>query len=183
MLETQRLRPFFCPWEIVHRAFTLMSDISESTIFTGFVAPSRTFKIRVWSAFIPMWAGFATEEQAAALAGHMADGATFASPFGITTLAKDEKMFDLSVTNNPSNWLGPIWVVANYIAFKGLLRYGYRDQARALCEGTLRLLGRDLAETGSLHEYYDPFSGRPIMNGGFINWNVLALNMARELEE
>jgi len=140
-------------------------------------------KIRVWSAFIPMWAGFATEEQAAALAAHLADEATFASPYGICTLAKDEKMFDLSVTNNPSNWLGPIWVVANYIAFKGLLRYGYRDQARALCEGTLRLLGQDLKETGSLHEYYDPFTGKPIMNGGFINWNVLALNMARELEE
>ena len=139
-------------------------------------------KIRVWSAFIPMWAGFATEEQAAALAKHMADEGTFASPYGITTLAKDEKMFDLSVTNNPSNWLGPIWVVANYIAFKGLLRYGYRDQARALCEGTLLLLGRDLKETGSLHEYYDPFTGKPIMNGGFVNWNVLALNMARELE-
>ena len=140
-------------------------------------------KIRVWSAFLPMLAGFATEEQAAELAAHMADEATFASPYGITTLAKDEKMFDLSVTNNPSNWLGPIWVVANYAAFKGLMRYGYRDQARALCEGTLRLLGRDLAETGSLHEYYDPFTGKPIMNGGFVNWNVLALNMARELGE
>lgn len=140
-------------------------------------------KIRVWSAFIPMWAGFATEDQAAALAAHMVDKATFASPYGITTLAKDEKMFDLSVTNNPSNWLGPVWVVANYIAFKGLLRYGYRDQARSICEGTLRLLGRDLQETGSLHEYYDPFTGKPIMNGGFINWNVLALNMAKELGE
>jgi putative isomerase len=140
-------------------------------------------KIRAWSGFIPMLAGFATEEQASALARHMADESTFASPYGICSLAKDEKMFDLSVTNNPSNWLGPIWVVANYTAFKGLLRYGFRDQARALCEGTLRLLGRDLAETGSLHEYYDPFTGRPIMNGGFINWNVLALNMAKELGE
>lgn len=140
-------------------------------------------KIRVWSGFIPMWAGFATEEQAAALAAHAMDEPTFRSPWGVTTLAKDEKMFNLSATNNPSNWLGPIWAVANYVVFSGLLRYGYRAEAKALCEGTLRLLGRDLEQTGSLHEYYDPFTGKPIMNGGFVNWNVLALNMARELGE
>ena len=114
---------------------------------------------------------------------HIFDDATFSSPYGITTLAKDEKMFDLSVTNNPSNWLGPIWVVANYIAFAGLLRYGYRKEAEEICEKTLRLLGSDLATTGNLHEYYDPFTGKPIMNGGFINWNILALNMIRELEK
>jgi putative isomerase len=74
-------------------------------------------------------------------------------------------------------------VVASYVCFKGLMRYGYRDQARSIAEGTLRMLGRDLEKTGSLHEYYDPFTGEPIMNGGFINWNVLALNMAREMGE
>ncbi len=33
---------------------------------------------------------------------------------------------------------------------------------------TMRLLGDDLEKTGSLHEYYNPFNGKPIMNGGFI---------------
>lgn len=139
-------------------------------------------KIRVWSGFLPLWAGFATVEQAEALARHAADPNTFDSPYGIVTLAKDEKMFDLSVTNNPSNWLGPVWLVANYALFKGLLRYGFAEQARSVCEKSLLLLGRDLEQTGSLHEYYDPFTGKPIMNGGFINWNVLALTMAKELE-
>ena len=140
-------------------------------------------KVRVWSGFIPMWAGFATDAQAAALAGHMFDPATFASDYGICTLAKDEKMFDLSATNNPSNWLGPIWLVANYVAFKGLLNYGYRGEAELLCARSARLLADDLANTGSLHEYYDPFTGKPVMNGGFINWNILVLNMIRELDE
>lgn len=139
-------------------------------------------KIRTWSGFLPMWAGFATEEQAEALVGHFKDESTFSSPWGITTLAKDEKMFDLSVTNNPSNWLGPIWLVANYIVFKGLLDYGYREEARSMCERSLKLLGQDLERTGSMHEYYNPFTGEPVMNGGFINWNILALNMADELE-
>lgn len=103
-------------------------------------------------------------------------------PYGITTLDKREKMFDLSATNNPSNWLGPIWLVANYAVFKGLLSYGYLEEAKDMCQRTLRLLGTDLRKTGSLHEYYDPFTGEPVMNGGFVNWNILALNMVRELE-
>ncbi|HNX62844.1 MAG TPA: hypothetical protein PKN45_09400 [Candidatus Limiplasma sp.] len=53
-------------------------------------------------------AGFATQEQAALLAKRAFDGDTFGSKYDLCTLAKDEKMFDLSVTNNPSNWLGPI---------------------------------------------------------------------------
>ncbi len=139
-------------------------------------------KIRVWSGFIPMYAGIATEEQAAAMVRHIFDEKTFGSDYGLTTLAKDEKMFDLSATNNPSNWLGPVWLVANYVVFAGLMRYGYRKEAELLYERTLTLLGRDLEKTGSLHEYYNPFDGEPVMNGGFINWNVLVLNMADELE-
>lgn len=138
-------------------------------------------KVRVWSCFLPMYAGIATEEQAAELVKHIFDEDTFNTDYGITTLSKDEKMFDLSVTNNPSNWLGPIWLVANYCVFRGLLNYGYRKEAALMCERTLTLLGRDLETSGSLHEYYDPFTGEPIMNGGFINWNILAINMADEL--
>lgn len=138
-------------------------------------------KIRVWSGFLPMWEGFATKEQAEELVKHYKDEATFHSPYGVATLAKDEKMFDLSVTNNPSNWLGPIWLVANYVVFRALLNYGYREEAVELCKNTLTLLGQDIEKTGVLHEYYNPFDGTPIMNGGFVNWNILALNMVEEL--
>lgn len=143
---------------------------------------SLPIKIRVWSGFIPLWAGITDKDQAEALCKHLFDEETFASEFGITTLAKDEKMFNLSVSNNPSNWLGPIWLVANYIAFRGLLDYGYIKEARKIMEKSVLLLGRDLEATGVLHEYYDPFSGLPIMNEGFINWNLLVINMVDELQ-
>ena len=74
-----------------------------------------------------------------------------------------------------------VWLVANYVIFRGLMNYGYKKEAEIMCERTLTLLGEDLEKTGSLHEYYNPFNGEPIMNAGFINWNVLALNMVDEL--
>lgn len=138
-------------------------------------------KIRTWSGFIPMWAKIATPEQAKVMVKHIFDEATFHSDFGLVTLAKDEKMFDLSITNNPSNWLGPIWLVANYVVFRGLMNYGYEKEAKIICHRSLKLLGMDMEKTGSLHEYYNPFTGEPIMNGGFINWNILVINMMDEL--
>lgn len=140
-------------------------------------------KIRVWSGFIPLWSGFATKEQAKRLAAHFWDERTFYSEYGIATLAKDEKMFNLEATNNPSNWLGPIWLVANYVVFHGLLQYGYVQEAKTLCQNSLKLLGEDLKKNHCMHEYYDPYTGEPVMNGGFINWNLLAVTMASELKK
>jgi PAS domain S-box-containing protein len=112
---------------------------------------------------------------------HIEDADTFASPSGIRSLSCDEKMYNLEATNNPSNWLGPIWLVVNYVVFRGLLNYGYRKEAETLYGQTLRLLSRDLETTGELHEYYVPETGEPVMSAGFLNWNMLVVNMAQEL--
>jgi putative isomerase len=41
----------------------------------------------------------------------------------------------------------------------------------------VRLFGADLETNGSLHEYYHPDNGEPIITHGFQNWNFLVLNM------
>lgn len=141
-------------------------------------------KIRTWTGFIPLYAGIATKEQAADIVRlHISDTGTFAGDFGIRALSRDEKMYNLEATNNPSNWLGPIWLVVNYVVFRGLLNYGYKKEANELCEKTLRLLGEDLQQSGEMHEYYSPETGKPVMSPGFLNWNMLALNMVQELAE
>ena len=71
---------------------------------------------------------------------------------------------------------------SNYFVFRGLLRYGYTEDARELAEKTVLLLGRDYERFGALHEYYMPDNGEPILNKGFQNWNLLVLNMAAWLD-
>jgi len=66
---------------------------------------------------------------------------------------------------------------ANYFAFRGLVKYGYKDEARHLVEKTVKLLGTDYEKTGVLHEFYLPENGEPVMNPGFQDWNYLVLNM------
>ena len=110
------------------------------------------------------------------------DTRTFNSRFGVRTLSQLEKMYNLGASNNPSNWLGPIWGVSNYMVFRGLLKYGFYEDARDLAEKTVRLFGQDLETAGSLHEFYHPDNGEPIMTHGFQNWNFLVLNMIAYLE-
>lgn len=83
---------------------------------------------------------------------------------------------------NPSCWLDPIWGVSNYLVFRGLVKYGFDREAAELAEKTVALLEKNLAESGELHEYYDPERGEPIINPGFQNWNLLSLNMRAWLD-
>lgn len=134
-------------------------------------------RIEYWACFMPLWNGLATKEQAGRILTHVMDTATFNAPAGIRSLSKMEKMYDVSATGNPSNWRGPIWIVTNYMVFRGLLNYGFEKEARQLAEKTILLLGRDIEKNGALHEFYDPESGLPLMNKGFQNWDYLVANM------
>lgn len=143
---------------------------------------SLLLRIDNWSSFLPLWAGFASAEQAERMVARLRDPRTFDAKYGVRTLSRLEKQYNLRASNNPSNWLGPIWGVSNYLVFRGLQKYGFDDDARELAEKTVTLFGRDLETNGSLHEYYNPDTGEPIMTKGFQNWNFLVLQMIAYLD-
>ena len=140
-------------------------------------------RLSVWSGFMAMWAGIATPEQAKLMVEkQFRDTSSFNAPAGIRTLSPLEKMYDTRASGNPSSWQGPIWINVNYLVFRGLINYGYTNEARELAEKTILLLGRDFERFGALHEYYLPDNGEPVLNKGFQNWNFLVLNMAAWLD-
>lgn len=140
-------------------------------------------RIGVWSGFLALWAGVATSEQAERVVKeHYRNPGTFNAPFGVRSLSRLEKMYNLRASGNPSSWLGPVWGVANYLTFRGLVKYGFDNDARELARKTVLLFGRDFERFGALHEYYQPENGEPILNRGFQNWNYLVLNMIAWLE-
>lgn len=144
--------------------------------------PCLIMRIDNWSSFLPMWAGIASAERAARMVERYRDTRTFNCKSGVRTLSRLEQQYDIRASNNPSNWRGPVWGISNYMVFSGLLKYGYEADARELAEKTINLFGRDLERTGSLHEYYNPDTGEPIVTHGFQNWNFLVLNMIAWLE-
>ena len=139
-------------------------------------------RIDVWSGFLALWSGAATPEQARRCAQRAFDERTFGAAYGVRTLSRLEKMYQLTASGNPSCWLGPVWGISNYLTWAGMVECGLEEQAAVLAEKTVCLFAQDLEKTGVLHEYYDPDTGEGIINPGFQNWNLLVLNMIAWLE-
>lgn len=139
---------------------------------------SLPLRIQMFTGFLPMWCGVATKAQALDLVRlHYRNDATFRSASGVRSLSKQESMHSLDFSSNPSNWLGPTWIIVNYFVWRGLRDYGFKIEAAELAAKTVRRLSADLAANGSLNEYYHPDTGKPLSHQGFMDWNLLVLEM------
>ncbi|MFZ4778989.1 MAG: MGH1-like glycoside hydrolase domain-containing protein [Terrimicrobiaceae bacterium] len=136
-------------------------------------------KIKMFTGFLPMWCGIASDEQARRLVEeHLRNEKEFCAPWGLRSMSESERMYEPATDSaNPSNWLGPVWIVASYMVYEALIRYGYHADADELANKTRAVLENDLQKTGALHECYHPDTGAPNFNAGFLSWNVLALLM------
>lgn len=152
-------------------------DIPRGMDFSWKTLP---LKIKMFTGFLPMWCEIATPQQAQFMVErHLRNEKEFNAAYGVPSLAKCEKMYAPEVkTANPSNWLGPIWILSNYMVYRGLKSYGFDRDAAELAAKTRRLLCRDIAEQGTIHEYYHPDTGYADYNAGFLSWNVLAVLMS-----
>lgn len=135
-------------------------------------------KVRFWGCFLPLYAGVCAPERAVRLCEHFSDKNVFAK-FGIRTLARNEKMYNLEKSSNPSNWLGAIWVIANYLVYEGLKRYRQNELAEKLKQSTCELLENSLHQYGDLYESYQPDTGEPNLHAGFLSWNLLAAELLK----
>jgi putative isomerase len=139
---------------------------------------SLPLRIQMFTGFLPLWCGIATQAQAAELVkvNYTADDRLRAR-WGVRSLSSRESMYSLAFSSNPSNWLGPVWIVVNYFVWKGLERYGFHQEAKALADKTVALLAADLKGNGSLNEYYHPDTGAALSHKGFMDWNLLVLEI------
>jgi alpha,alpha-trehalase len=115
------------------------------------------------------------------------------SPHGLRTLSKSDPEYNNVCMIVPySNWQGPVWPIANFIYSQAMLNYGLCAEAGALAETLARLVLKDIAECGSMHENYDAETGAPLaptaeqspggMFEGFIGWNLLIQNMLEQAQ-
>lgn len=135
-------------------------------------------RIQMFTGFLPLWCGIAPQEIAHELVStnYLADD-RLCAPWGVRSLSNRETMYCMNFSSNPSNWLGPIWIISNYFVWKALQRYGYKKEADALADKTILLLSKDLETNGSLNEYYHPDTGAALSHKGFIDWNLLVMEM------
>jgi putative isomerase len=161
--------------QCVDRRAELIPDVTRGMDMSWKCLP---LKVQMFTGFLPMWCGLATPKQAQDMvqANYLRDQ-RFHGNWGVRSLSCYEPMYSMEFSSNPSNWLGPIWIIVNYFVWKGLKDYGFQQEAAELADETLQLLFADLASSGSLNEYYHPDTGAPLSHAGFMDWNLLVLEM------
>ena len=102
------------------------------------------------AAFVPLFCGLASEEQAAGVRDAVRK---LEFKYGLSVCEKGDYEYDYQ-------WSYPnTWPPATFMAVFGLERYGYRADALRIAEKYLRLVVKSYRKTGRIWEKYDAVSG------------------------
>ena len=101
---------------------------------------------------LPLYAGVAEAQKAMAIVGDMSTAAVRPVDAGwlLPSLESSDHRF-----SRERYWRGPIWPVINWLALRGLEKYGYRQEAAAIKTAMLELVRRE-----GFFEYFDPVNGQ-----------------------
>jgi hypothetical protein len=105
--------------------------------------------------FLPMWANACDEAQADALVRTLTDTTKFWRKYGVPTLAADDPWYSAEV-DYCCKWNGPVWLLWDYMVFRGLLNYGYHEQAMELAGKMLLAAETQLRKNHNYWESYSP---------------------------
>lgn len=151
-------------------------------------------KVKSWTCFLPLWAEVASKKQAEILVKKHIMSSEFLSLNGLRTIPNDNPIYNTAKrwliyehSENRrrviSNWQGPVWILPNWLITIGLAKYGYKKEAEEIAKRVIKLLQKDLKETGTMHENYDPETGKGLWSPDFGSWNLLAWKWMEDLKK
>jgi hypothetical protein len=106
-------------------------------------------KIKEIIGFLPIWAGVAKKIHIDGLLKSLLNEKEFWRRFGIPTLSAKDDYY-----NPIGYWNGPIWIQWQYLIFRGLIDYGYKDLAIQLAEKVMDNVINQLKIDHSFWEFY-----------------------------
>jgi hypothetical protein len=133
-------------------------------------------KIQEIIGFLPLWANTATDEHAEKLMKHLTNPNTFWRRFGIPTLSAEDDYY-----NPIGYWNGPIWVQWQYLIFRGLINYGYNDEAKQLVYKVLDNVINQLKTDHWFWEFYSADDYQAGWNKAYI-WTGIVARMLIDIE-
>ncbi len=123
--------------------------------------------VATWAHFAPLFAGLYSKEEAERIVRtHLQNEDTFKARFGIRTVSKKEPSY-----RQDGFWRGPVWIAPHWFIYKGLIRYGYTEEAKWIANATVALL-----EKSGFREYFNPETGEGYGAREF-TWGALVLDM------
>ncbi len=129
------------------RVNQLMWDSKDGLYYDYDFVNKRVRHYPFLTAFYPLWAGFASKEQAARVEKNLS---LFEKAGGLQT----------STYVSGNQWDSPFgWAPLQMIAVEGLRRYGYQDDAERISMKFLSLVRREFLRQGYIVEKYDVVAG------------------------
>ena len=141
---------------------TKMYDEETGFFYDTRIGTGEFIKVMGAECWLPLWAGIATKEQAAAVKEKMMDPEKFNSTLPLGTL-------DIShprLRPVRGYWRGPVWVDQVYFGITGLRNYGYDREADYLVEKFINN-AQGLTIDGPIHENYNPLTGEALNSPNF----------------
>lgn len=132
----------------------------------------KPLEVATWAHFAPLFAGlYSPEEAEVVVRTHLLNPDTFYAPFGIRTVSKKEISYRAEGYSSGFSWRGPVWMATQWFIHRGLLCYGYKEEAADMRKKSLALL-----ERSGFRECFNPETGEGLGAHAF-TWGALVLDM------
>ena len=143
-------------------------DEEDGFFYDRDIRTGKLIKVKSSAAFLPLWAGVATEHQARVLVErHLRNPEEFWTPFPVPSYARSEASYTQYYQPPPgldpltalgpghANWCGGMWPHWDYLFAHGLMDYGFKEEAGQIAAKLQEVVS---AKEG-LYEWYDAESG------------------------
>jgi glycogen debranching enzyme len=128
--------------------------------------------VATWAHFAPLFAGLYTQDEARSVVDvHLKNPETFAAPYGIRTVSKQEPSYRAEGYSDGFSWRGPVWMAPHWFIYRGLVRYNMLEEAALIRDRSIALL-----ERSGFRECFNPETGEGLGATGF-TWGALVLDM------
>ncbi|MDP2650295.1 MAG: hypothetical protein Q8P16_01900 [bacterium] len=128
--------------------------------------------VKTWAIFTPLFARILSPEEAEKLVAlHLHDDDAFNTPYSVPTVARHEPSYAPGGNEAGFSWRGPVWMAANWFIFKGLVNYGFLEDARRIRDHSALLI-----EKSGFRENFNPETGEGLGAKNF-TWGALVIDM------
>ncbi len=131
--------------------------------------------------FLPLWAETVSQERADTLMKTLLDTDQFWRKYGVPTLSAADPWYTPDV-DYCCKWNGPVWLLWDYMVFRGLLNYGYNKEARELADKMMLAVTTQLAKNHNFWESYSPDNDVLNCPSNYI-WDAIIAKMLIDLED
>ncbi|MFQ6094367.1 MAG: hypothetical protein ACE5OR_17120, partial [bacterium] len=167
---------------IEETVLTEFYDRETGLFYPRYFDTHELIRIKTFESLLPLLLDGIGGDQRRSIVSHLTDPKEFWTEYPVPTVAVDEPTFGSKFSG--AWWRKPVWLSANWLILKGLMKWGYYTEAKCIIDRTVQLVLRSAREEFGKRRFgenYDPLNGK--MTQGqvyFFGWNGLVSSMIVE---